>query len=247
MSVSVDPPDDSRPLFKGKSLHYLEQEMLMSVEAAGGQPFLIPDLETRASIAESLEAMDGLVLTGGADLAPESYSETARDPQWQGDPERDHYEMILFEQALARALPILGICRGCQLINVARGGSLFQDLATDLGGEIVHRDQDAYDKLEHGVELVEGTRLAEAYPGRQQRVNSVHHQGIKELGVGLRVAARAVDGVIEAIEFDDPAQFVLGVQWHPEWLPNSSTEPSFALFVAAARQARKRRESRLGS
>jgi putative glutamine amidotransferase len=222
VSLSFEAPDPNRHLFKGKPLQYIEQEMVLSVFEAEGIPLLVPFWGPNLSVkfSEVLEGFHGLLLTGGVDISPESYGEKPLHEDWEGDIERDRYEIGLIREAIRLGLPILGVCRGCQLINVALEGDLYQDLDTDIPQGLKHRDQEVYDQLLHPIELESRSLLGELGGlggGSSVEVNSIHHQAIKNVGVGLRVVARAPDGVVEAVEVD--RGFLLGVQWHPEWLP----------------------------
>ncbi|PIE24629.1 MAG: peptidase C26 [Planctomycetota bacterium] len=225
-------------MFRGKWLQYVEQSMLQAVARAGAVPLILPGgLAAAGGGDPSLEALEichGLLLTGGQDLAPSSYGERELRPEWAGDPERDAYELGLLAQARQLGLPVLGVCRGCQLLAVGSGGRLYQDIQEQLPGALLHRSQELYDRLEHGIERVPGTGLAQIF-GEELRgeVNSVHHQAIRDPGE-LRVAARAPDAVIEAVE-NTGDRFELGVQWHPEWW-SKGPEPVFAAFVAAAKE-----------
>jgi putative glutamine amidotransferase len=164
------------------------------------------------------ERLDALVLEGGSDLWPGSYRETPLQERWSGDRIRDEYEQALLRAFAARGKPVLGVCRGLQLMNVALGGTLYQDIDTQRPGPIRHRDAAVYDRNFHEVEFVEGTRLAAIHAGTvRAKVNSVHHQAIKELAPGLVVEARSpVDGLIEAIRRPGDG-FMAAVQWHPEF------------------------------
>ncbi len=209
-----------------KTLHYLEQSVAQWVLAKDVLPVMIPAIERQGqikrgdvSVASYAELLDGLVLQGGADMAPQSYGETPLDPEWAGDRVRDRYEIDLFNAFVAKGKPVIGICRGCQLINVALGGTLFQDIPTQVTKAIAHRDADQSDGTLHGVRLVAGTRLAKMYPEvSEPKINSIHHQAVKDLGRDLVVQARSVpDGIIEAIRWRGPS-YVFGMQWHPEFL-----------------------------
>jgi len=209
-----------------KTLHYLEQSVAHWVMSRDVLAVMIPAVESESIVRRSdvslrayAEALDGLVLQGGNDVAPETYGETALQPQWSGDRVRDLYEIELFESFVAVGKPVLGICRGCQLINVALGGTLYQDIATQVPESIAHVDAGMYDKQLHTMDIVAGTRLASLYPGQTQAaVNSIHHQAVKALGNELEVEAIAVpDGMVEAIRWKGPS-YVFGMQWHPEFL-----------------------------
>ena len=236
-----------------KTLHYLEQSVAHWVLAKDVLAVMIPAIESdgliqrnEMSLASYAEYLDGLVLQGGADVAPESYGESPLDPEWHGDRTRDRYEIDLFKAFVAAGKPVLGICRGCQLINVALGGTLFQDIPTQVPSTISHRDTELYDSALHDVTLVQGTRLAELYPGvHQAKINSIHHQAVKGLGRDLVIEALGVpDGVVEAIRWRGPS-YVFGMQWHPEFLALKALDrsqldggPILADFLATARARR---------
>src|SRR5688500_12965515 len=217
LSCGIMPPDPTRPLFKGKPLHYGEGSLSEAVARAGASPVLLPALRDPAQLAGLVDLCDGLVLSGGTDVSPGTYGEAALDPAWAGDPERDAYERALISAALAARKPILGVCRGAQIVNAALGGRLYQDISTQLGGALRHRDWDRYDANGHAVTLADGSWLAGIYGAGDMLVNSVHHQAVREVAPGLRRVAVAPDGVTEAVERVDDEQFIVGVQWHPEW------------------------------
>ena len=217
-----------------KTLHYLEQSVAHWVLAKDVLAVMIPAIESEGliqrsemSLASYAEHLDGLVLQGGADIAPESYGETPLHPEWAGDRVRDRYEIDLFNAFVAAGKPVIGICRGCQLINVALGGTLFQDIATQVTHAIAHRDTDLYERALHGVALVQGTHLAQLYPDvNQAQINTIHHQAVKDLGRDLVVEALGVpDGIVEAIRWRGPS-YVFGMQWHPEFLALRTHDPS---------------------
>lgn len=217
-------PDRSRAAFGHKTLQYIEQSMAHWIMALGALPVMIPSPagETArgdVTLAHYAQWLDGVVMHGGADVWPGSYGEEPMRPEWRGDAVRDAYEMALVRAFVAAGKPVLGICRGLQLINVAFGGTLYQDILTQHAGARVHRDGEIYDGLFHEVELVEGTRLAQLLGGSaSRRINSIHHQGIKDLASGFTVEARCpVDGIIEAVRRTGDDAWVAAVQWHPEF------------------------------
>ena len=211
--------DPDRALFRGKTLQYVEARMAQAVWRAGGHPVLLVELGDPGAIAAQSADLDGLLLTGGADVAPTSYGETPLRPEWSGDPVRDAYEIDLIRRAEGRGTPVLGICRGVQVIAAAFGGSLYQDINTQLEDTLVHRDWHRYDQLGHDVVVTADSWVSRVYGGtRRLGVNSVHHQSIKDPPHGFDITATAPDGVLEAIERIDDARWVVGVQWHPEWL-----------------------------
>jgi len=207
-------------------------DYVRAVERAGGRAVLVPPDDD--GIEEVLDALDGLIFSGGNDLTPDSYGAEA-DPETGGtNPARDQGELALLTAALERDLPVLAICRGVEVLNIARGGDLVQHLPDVVGSER-HKEQ-AGVFSEHDVELRPGTRL-EALLGDRAPVKSHHHQGFGRLGSGLREAARADDGTVEAVEHPD-RRFALGVLWHPE------EGEDFRLFQQLVEEARRYRENR---
>lgn len=202
----LHPQPGARGVFT-KILHYVEDSIAQWLQSRDALLFVIPLSERSADYAR---ALDGLVLQGGADISPLAYGEEPRKPEWAGDPIRDRYEISLVEAFTAAGKPVLGICRGLQLINVALGGSLHQD--------IPHHRSDDYDQHAHEVRLEPGSGLARLYGETgPRRVVSIHHQAIKTLGRGLRVEAHSEpDGVIEAVRGGGPG-YICAVQWHPEF------------------------------
>jgi gamma-glutamyl-gamma-aminobutyrate hydrolase PuuD len=197
------------------------------------------------SVRHYVDLLDGLVLQGGIDVSPLSYGEEPLDPAWAGDRVRDLYELDLFWEFVNQGKPVLGVCRGAQLINVAMGGTLYQDLPTQRPQGLRHYCQERYDRHHHGIAFEAGGSLGELYAGcRGSLISSIHHQAVKDLGAGLRVEARAPeDGLIEAVRWEG-AKFVLGVQWHPEfhdpshpdYLDSSPIVREFLDQAAAARR-----------
>lgn len=241
LTASHFPPDPTRPLFKGKRLLFGEESLSRLFLRAGATPLMLPSCTGEEEARRLVEAIDGLVLSGGTDVAPENYGETPLRPEWGGDPYRDAYELRLAAEARRQGKPVLGICRGAQVLNVAYGGSLFQDLETQLPGALRHRDWEIYDRNGHALEILEGGLLARLYRQRSGWVNSVHHQAVRRLGTGLRLEATSpVDGVVEAF-VAEAGPFALGVQWHPEFLDGTEGPEAFAAaplvteFLAACR------------
>jgi putative glutamine amidotransferase len=240
--------DPKRPIFTGKTLQYLEQSVAHWVMSTGALAVMIPSPvgDTQrgdATLADYAGWLDALVLEGGSDLWPGSYGEEALDERWEGDRVRDEYEKTLLADFAALGKPVLGICRGLQLMNVAHGGTLFQDIETQRPGAVRHRDAVSYDRNLHPLEFVAGTRLAEVFEGTPGTVvSSVHHQAVKDLAPGFVVEARCpIDGMIEAIRKPGPT-FMAAVQWHPEFHRHGEgtldDRPLLDDFLAAARAAR---------
>lgn len=240
-------PDGERRAAPSKTLLWIEQSTAHWLMSEGALPVMIPSLqgetfrgEVRAD--DYARALDGLVMHGGADVWPGSYGEQPLRPEWHGDRVRDEYEVALVRAFAAAGKPVFGICRGLQLINVAHGGTLYQDIATQKPGALSHRDAAAYDLHFHEVDILEGSRLAQLLPPGRHRINSVHHQGIKDLAPGFEVEAVSTgDGVIEAIRHRG-GPWIAAVQWHPEYhrpeLGVVDDTPLLRDFLQAARAAR---------
>lgn len=211
-------PDRTRATFGPKTLSYLENDMAAYVTRPGVMPVLIPELP-KAEKHAMVQELSGLVLQGGADLAPESYGEQTIG-KWLGDRIRDEYELELMDLFLRQGKPVFGICRGFQIMNTYYGGTLFQDIATQRPESIAHRDAEEYDHMHHGIRFEKDSFLQELYAdAKDPMVNSVHHQAVKDLGKGLLPQAYCTeDGILEAFIHEDaePGK-VLGVQWHPEF------------------------------
>jgi len=181
-----------------------------AVDQAGGRPLLIPPSED--GVEETLDAVDGVLFSGGSDLDPELYDQDPHPATSGVVAERDRAELALLEAALARDMPVLAVCRGSQVLNIARGGDLVQHLPDVVGDEKHKHTPGTF--ADHDVTLEPGTRLA-GLLGDRALVKSHHHQGIGRLGKGLKVAAYAEDGTVEAVE-DTSHRFAFGVLWHPE-------------------------------
>jgi putative glutamine amidotransferase len=202
-----------------------------AVTRAGGVPLLVPP---GAAYEETLDAVDALVFSGGSDLDPELYGEVAHAETDGWIRERDDFELELMQAALARDLPLLAICRGSQVLNVALGGDLEQHVPDRVGTDVHKETPGVF--ADHDVATLPGTKLS-SIVGDRTDVKSHHHQGYGKLGAGLREAARAPDGTVEALE-DPTRRFTLGVLWHPE------EGEDLALFEALVREAAEHRANR---
>jgi putative glutamine amidotransferase len=244
-------PDASRAFLPTKSVQYLEQSVANWIMSAQVLAFMIPEMSLASRhfghalrAKHYVDALDGLLLQGGADMSPKSYGEAPLNPLWAGDEVRDAYEMELFHEFVTQGKPVLGICRGHQVINVALGGTLYQDIGTQAPDKMSHREEAKYDQHFHDVRILEDSWLGRMYPSIPTcRVNSIHHQAIKTLGEGLVAEAVSEDGIIEAIRWEGHS-FVVGVQWHPEFLGDDDqslfdTRPLLRAFVNACEQRRK--------
>ncbi|MCJ0765778.1 gamma-glutamyl-gamma-aminobutyrate hydrolase family protein [Variovorax terrae] len=244
--------DPLRSLFTGKTLQYVEQSIAHWIMSSGAMVVMVPcptGVTQRGDVTYDHYAqwLDGLVLHGGSDVWPGSYGETPLDEKWAGDRIRDEYDKALVAAFEAQGKPVFGVCRGLQLLNVAYGGTLYQDIQTQVPQSFVHRDAKTYDQNYHSVDILQGTRLSALYPGVERvRVNSIHHQAIKDLSDEFTAEAYSVDDhLIEAIRRKDSARsYIAAVQWHPEFhQPGSDTIDDGALledFLVAAAAAQHR-------
>ncbi|GKV69334.1 gamma-glutamyl-gamma-aminobutyrate hydrolase [Sporosarcina sp. NCCP-2716] len=196
-------------------LHMLNNAYIQSILDAGGTPVLLP-LGEETDTGSVADRLDGLLLSGGFDVDPHFYGEEPHKDLGEISPGRDTYELSLLQAFLQMDKPVLGICRGHQVLNVAQGGTLYQDIYDQIDGPVQQHAQRARrEHLSHKVSVAEGSRLADIFGTDTIQVNSFHHQGVKSPGDSLEVTGTADDGVIEAIESKDHT-FVIGVQWHPE-------------------------------
>ncbi|MFO0595957.1 MAG: gamma-glutamyl-gamma-aminobutyrate hydrolase family protein [Myxococcaceae bacterium] len=234
--VTLPTPDSPFPKYDVKAAY------ADAVLRAGGLPFILPYTDERALIDQYLDRVSGLLITGGAfDIPPEAYGEAAKPGLGQLKPGRTQFEMSVLRVALQRKLPILGVCGGMQLLNVAYGGTLVQDIVTEIQGAKSHEQGHDRAQPHHPIEVTDHSVLAECVGGKGQlMVNSTHHQAVKGVGQGLVASATAPDGVIEAIEFQGKDHFVLGVQWHPELMVDT-VPPNLGIYRALVNKARDRR------
>ncbi len=203
---------------------------------AGGLPILLPVGLEGERLREIQPRLDGVLLTGGDDIDPAVFN-GAPHPKVAGvDPGRDTLEITLARWVAESGTPFLGICRGCQVVDVALGGSLYTDIADQVPGAVrhVHLKGEPRSRLAHDVRVEPGTCLAQILGNGDLPANSSHHQSAREIGAGLKITARASDGIVEALELPGHP-FGLAVQWHPEWLPDSAPHQAiFKAFIAAA-------------
>ena len=224
-----------RPLgrFVRTDLDYVE-----GVAGAGGAPVVLPPAGDESAAEALIHSLDGLLLSGGSDLDPGYYGEEPVPELGVTLPERDAFEMALVGLALRRGMPVFGICRGMQVLNVALGGTLYQDLPSQWDRDLLkHRQATPKWQPTHEVRVSEGSYIAEVMGLGSAKVNSYHHQGIRDLAEGLVVTGRSSDGVIEAVESEDlTEQWLLGVQWHAEAMRGAGPqqESLFEAHVSAA-------------
>jgi len=250
VSARIFHPEPGAVGLRGKTLQYLEESIAHWVMSRDVIVFMIPTVGHQGMLHPSnirlrdyAKHLDGLLLQGGADVSPQTYAEVSPRPEWPGDRVRDMYELELLHEFVESGKPVLGVCRGCQLINVAFGGSLYQDIASDVPTAGVHVSEH-YDQHRHAIHFPDGSTLASMFPGRREAiVNSIHHQAVKTLGRDLNIeAVSASDGLIEAVRYRR-APFVVGVQWHPEFHRAGGPElldctPLLDTFLRAARETR---------
>jgi putative glutamine amidotransferase len=230
VGLTIENPRAEREVFR------LREDYVRSVETAGALPLIFAPGRPEDA-PELLDHVGGLVLTGGADIDPNLYGEEPHAALGTVFRERDAFEIALCREALRRDLPVLAICRGHQVLNVATGGTLVQDIPSQVPGAGAHDPDVERWQTCHDVRILPATRLREILGTENVAVNSFHHQAVKQLGEGLVVSAQSPDGVVEGIEMPRQAKrFVVGVQWHPEsfWDHPPGFAPLFEALVAAA-------------
>lgn len=194
--------------------YYVNEAYIRNIVNAGGVPILIPYMES-AKLEIILDSIDGLLVPGGVDIDAKLFNQELHPESGKIDPLWDQLDLTMIKGSLVRELPILAICRGCQILNVVCGGTLIQDIASYIKRPVKHEQQAPKWYATHEIKLTKDTLLAEIFAVEQLRVNSFHHQSVAELAPGFCCSAVASDGVIEAIESTEH-KFVIGVQWHPE-------------------------------
>lgn len=250
LSACFSHADPTRPLFTNKTLQYVEQSIAHWLMSAGAMVVMVPcptgeTARGDVKLSHYAEWLDGVVMHGGADVWPGSYGEEPLKDAWIGDRVRDLYDLAVVEAFVQAGKPIFGVCRGMQLINVAFGGTLYQDVEEQHGHPetLRHRDATAYDRNYHEVEIVQGTRLAQLYPGVVRgRVNSIHHQAVKRLAEGFVIEAWSLpDRVPEAMRRQGRS-YIAATQWHPEFREEGAQTlddaPLLADFMAACNAAK---------
>ncbi len=222
----------------GNPVVALATHYIRAVLEAGGMPVLIPNLLSEPEWRQFYERLDGIVFTGGGDIEIRIFDGLDHPKVGGVDPERDALELPLLRAAAEDGKPFLGICRGLQVVNVALGGTLFTDIADQLPGAARHDWHEGFPRthLAHAVRVEQGSLLADIWGEPVAQVNSLHHQGIKDLAPALKAVACAPDGLVEAVELPGHP-FGLAVQWHPEWLvEHESARRLFQAFIDSARK-----------
>ena len=213
-----------------------------SVLRAGGIPVSLIPVPAK-DIAQVLDRIEGLVLSGGGDVDPHRYGHERHETTRRMNFDRDEFELELIKAAQARHMPVLAICRGVQVVNVAFGGTLIQDIPSAIGSKDHDVVGDAVYNGHQQVTISADSKIAKATGETEILVNSIHHQAIDQLADGFRPVAWADDGVVEGIEHEDEEWELLGVQWHPEFLGDNSDEPSQLLFDTLVKNARAQARS----
>jgi putative glutamine amidotransferase len=207
-----------------------------ALESAGLIPLIVPPLSSDRAAAVVLDSVSGLVLTGGEDVDPARYGEVRHEKVRSVNAARDATEAALVAAAKARAMPVLAICRGIQILNVALGGTLVQDISSQCETDIAHDEDGPRDSRSHEIVVEPGSLIASAIGTERCTVNSFHHQSVKDVADGMRITARSPDGIVEGIESVDRDWWVMAVQWHPEEMNNSPEAWDRGLFKAFAQK-----------
>ena len=225
---------DTGGMFPGYARAYVNDDYVDAVIMAGGTPVILPVNKDADVIDEQLTGIDALILSGGYDVNPQLYGEEPHVLLGDVCDRRDCFDAIVIQRAMEKRLPILGICRGIQILNVVFGGTLYQDCSEAEGSYIKHNQEHIPNRVSHSVHIVPDTELSYIM-GDKTTVNSFHHMAVREVAPGFRVSAVAPDGIIEGLESTND-NFVLAVQWHPEMLHRKNSEmlALFQLLVAKA-------------
>lgn len=226
------------PLFdRERDSYWMLPGYFLALESVGAVPVMLPLSADEAALSNVIESLDGFLITGGPDAAPAYYGEETKPGCGEICPERDTLEMALLRLLWDADKPVFGICRGLQMMNVQRGGTLFQDLPTEHPSEVCHRMEAPYDRTVHTVTVLKDTPLCQLFGAESVGVNSSHHQAVKTLAPGLLPMAVSPDGLTEAI-FSPEKRFYWAVQWHPErlWIKDAYSRKLFETFVNAAKE-----------
>lgn len=228
---------DQGGMFPGYERAYVNNDYVQTVANCNAIPYILPIIENENLIRRQLENVNGLILSGGQDPNPLIFGEEIHKTCGDIFPRRDSYDIMLFKIAKELKIPILGICRGAQIINVCEGGSLYQDLSLNDKSYIKHNQQHLSNVPTHTIKIYENTKLYEIFGNKEVMVNSFHHQAINKVAPSFKVSAIAKDGVIEAIE-NKEEHFILGVQFHPEML-SEKYDMIKNLFIYFVNEAKK--------
>lgn len=228
--------------FPGYERIYVNKDYVSSVISAGAVPLMIPMDATEENLRQILELVDGMIFSGGHDIAPIRYGEEPHQKLQEICPERDDFDFLLYRLAKEHSLPILGICRGFQLMNVSEGGKLYQDLSLKNTESLKHSQGHGPSVPTHTVKVESGSKFYKILGKEEIRVNSFHHQAVKSTSENVAISGKALDNVVEAIELKN-YPFGLGVQFHPEMLQAKEEDMKkiFAALVSAAKEYREKK------
>ncbi len=240
LTMDQSPATDIRPFSKGVHIYYINDVYVRYLEKTDCLPLTLPTLLDLSLIPAIVDRVDGLLLTGGDDVDPYAYGEKLIPGQWRIDPARTTMELALIKEARKQNKPLFAICRGCQMLNVALGGTLYQDIPRQYPNAIQHHSPNKPNWYYHEIRIFENTQLWKILKTSHLQVTSSHHQAIKTLASVLQVSSIAEDGMIEAVE-DPELDFFLGVQWHPETMADDSS--SMAILQAFLSHCRASMES----
>lgn len=222
-----------------KGQYFISEDHIQSITFAGGLPLMLPYVSHDMDVNDIINKLDGLYLTGGNDIDPSFFNEEPHQNLGEVNRIRDIFEIMCTKRAIMVKRPVFAVCRGAQILNIALGGDMYQDIYAQHKGELLqHQQQAIKSHPSHDVHLTTNSLLYELIGKKRIKVNSRHHQANRRLGQSLAVAATASDGVIEAVEQLGNA-FVLGVQWHPENMAVTNDEPSLALYDGFIRACKK--------
>lgn len=224
---------------KNQEWQLLADDYIVAIERAGGVPVILPITTELETLTPLLQKLDGILFSGGSDIDPYFYEEYPKFGLGSIEPKRDFHEIRLARKVLSDMnIPVLGICRGMQLLTVATGGKLYQDLSSQKPEGINHSvPKSIRHHASHPVRIENGSILHNIFQNDELRINSFHHQAVKELGKGFKVTMTAPDGIIEGIEWEEPNRFGVAVQWHPEMMEGQvdTVRPIFNAFVEASK------------
>ena len=243
IGVSTSIMVDHEGEFAGYERIYVNRDYIRSIIEAGAVPLMLPLEDSEENLRESLDLVDAVIFSGGHDISPFRYQEEPHAKLEEICPERDQFDFMLYRLAKERSLPILGICRGYQLMNVAEGGSLYQDLSQKESESLKHSQGHGPSIPTHSVKIFPGTKLHQILGKEDIKVNSFHHQALKRVPDTAEVSGRAFDDVVEAIELKDYS-FGIGVQFHPEMLQEKDEDMKklFRALVEAAKEYAKKKQ-----
>lgn len=232
--------------FKDERTMSVSYDNIDSITAAGGVPLVLPNLTDKGQAEQIAAQLDGLLVTGGGDIDPTLFGEEPHPGLGVITPARDVFEINLIREMMKEGKPVLAICRGCQILNIAAGGDMYQDIYSQIGRQLLQHSQKApRSHASHYINVAEGSLLKQITNQEKYKVNSYHHQAVRNLAPEFYVSACSSDGITEAFESREHP-FVIGVQWHPECMTASGDQPSlllFGAFVEACRQTNKRQRT----